>query len=356
MRELSYALAAALIIAIYHFLKRLFAKGKIIDAYIIENKSAPFVLLLIDYATTMVSKGGISKSHRFKFKKIDLQKFSVQYEEKITGFTSDMIDGFVHVLGMNEQFSFIVTYNYDLIVFDIIHGKIICNKKKIIKRSPNLAGFDPNSCVYSDSVKSIIIFDDKQNAYFLDTETFIAKQVNFDKNDIDKTEKVQCFDDLPSINIDKQYLISDPIFFFNNAKNYSVDFISDKGSKRYFISIENCGSDEKANVSDKTFLSPTIVKGAMDISNILIVHLQNLNPEIKDINVSRVDDKGKQYWQYNIAETTIDAKFSKHSFLYFSEFKNRLYFIYVEKSSGRLSVSTIDIHSGELIHMPKLFN
>jgi hypothetical protein len=363
MMKLFYVLVTVLLIATYHFFKWLFAKGEIIDAYIINDKSGLSVLLLIDYATTMVSKGGISKSHTFKFKKINLQDLSVEYEEKIISFTSDMLDGFVNVLGMNEQFLFIVSYNYDLIVFDIINGKIICNKKEIIKENPNLTGFDTEHCVYSNNDKSVVIFDGREDAFLLDTNTIKAEQINFDNNHFEKAEIVSTFDDLPSVALNKSYLISDPISFFNDVDNYNIDFIPNKGSKRYSIYIRDYGSDEKVDVSDQTFLGPTLMRSdknempllTIDIPNILIVHLKNLDPAIKDIYISRIDEKGYEHWRKDIFEITVDAKLSKHSFLYFSELNNEIYFIYAQKSSDRLSVSAIDKHSGKLLHKPKLF-
>ena len=363
MRELFYVLAAVLLIATYHFFKWLFAKGEIIDAYIINDKSGSSVLLLIDYATTMVSKGGISKSHSFKFKKINLQNLSVEYEEIIISFTSDMLDGFVNILGMNEQFSFIVSYNYDLIVFDIISGRILCSRKEIIKGHPFLKGFDTEHCVYSNNDKSVVIFDSRGDAFLLDTETIEVRKIDFDKNHVVKAETVSTFDNLPSVALNKSYLISDPISFFNDVDNYNIDFIPDKGSKRYSIYIKDYGSDGKVEVSDQTFLSPTLMRNdknempllTMDIPNILIVHLKNLDPAMKDIYISRVDEKGCEHWRKNIFEITVNAKLSKNSFLYFSELNNEIYFIYAQKLSDRLSVSAIDKHSGKLLHKPKLF-
>lgn len=349
---------------LYHFIKRALAKGEIIDGYVIDNKKNPYLLLLIDYETSSVSKGGIFSFHTYKFKKIYLQELSVEYEVKIAGFGSKMLDGYVYIFGMNEDFFFVATHNNDLVIINNKTGKKQCNKKQIIKINPKLKDFNINLCKYCEILQSIIIFDNQGYAYLLNPETIIAEQIDFKIDPYDLDQSYILFEDLPQVKLNDNYINSrEPNPFIAGSNKYDVNFISDKGSKRYFVHIITNLSNEKPKGLDKTYLNPEIMnKGTctipyltVDPPSVVIAHMRNLNPKIEDIYISKVDAKSKEHWKLNITEIAVNPKFSKYSYLYFTEFNDKIYFIYTKTSSDKVSISVVDKNTGNIIKKPILF-
>ena len=245
---------------LYHFIKRLLAKGEIIDGYFIDNKKNSYLLLLIDYETSMVSKGGISLFHTYKLKKINLQELTVEYEVKIAKFGSGMLDGYIYIFGMNENFLFIVTYNDDLVIMNNKTGKKQCNKKQIIKKNPILKDFNINLCKYCHILQSIVIFDNQGYAHLLNPETIIAEQIDFKIKPTDEDESYIMLEDLPQVKLNENYINSrEPNPFIAGSNKYDVNFISDKGSKRYFVHIITNFSNEKPKGLEMSFLNPHIM-------------------------------------------------------------------------------------------------
>ncbi len=349
---------------LYHFIKRLLAKGKIIDGYIIDNKKNSYLLLLIDYETSSVSKGGIFSFHTYKFKKINLQELTVEYEVKIAGFGSKMLDGYVYIFGMNEDFLFVITHNDDLVIINNKTGKRQCNKKQIIKINPILKDFNINLCIYNHILQSIIIFDNQGYAHLLDPETIIAEQIDFKIDPADKDQSYIMLEDLPQVKLNENYINSrEPNPVIAGSNKYDVNFISDKGSKRYFVHIITKFSNEKPKGLDLSFLNPKIMNTGISTipyltvnpPSVVITHMRNLNPKIEDIYISRVDAKSKELWKLNITDIAVNPKFSEHSYLYFTEFNDKIYFIYTKTSHHKVSISVINKYTGNIIEKPGLF-
>ncbi|OQY03778.1 MAG: hypothetical protein B6I20_04345 [Bacteroidetes bacterium 4572_117] len=349
---------------LFHLLKRIFAKGNIEEGFFVEHNKEPFLYLLLDYETSDMSKGGITAYHLYKLKKINLKEQSIEYEVKITSFASGMLDGYIKVFGMNENFLFIRTYNHDLVIINNKTGKRQCNLKQIVKKNPGLVDFNLDLCQYSHVLQSIVIYDNQGYAQLLNPETCIAKRIDFNISAADQIRSPTSFTDLPNVNLYQNYIVSgEPNSFFAGSNKYDVDFIAEEGSKRYFVHIKTNFSNEKPKQLEQSFLSPKIMGRGTSIKpfltknppSVAIIHAQNLNPKISDIYISRVNAKSKELWKLALTEIVYKPKFSKDSYLYFTVNNKKIYFIYKKTASHKISMSVIDKYSGKVIKRPKLF-
>ncbi|KQC13264.1 MAG: hypothetical protein APR63_09040 [Desulfuromonas sp. SDB] len=348
---------------LYEVLKSVFARGKIIDGYILSENRITYLLLILDYEITHTSKSGMSLQHDFRVKKINLKYQRVVYEVKLSRFGSGMMGGYIKLFGMNPHYLFLVTDNQDLIVVDNKKGKRLCTKKQIIKKNPQLKDFNERLCVYSHIEQTIVIYDNEGYAYLLDPETVKAKKIKFDISPEDRVKHLS-LGDLPKVTLDKYALSnSEPDTYFSGSNKYDIDFIPEPGSKRYFLHIKiNFSSDKPKKLYD-SFLNPKLLnRGNCSMpyltrtpSSVVIAHSANLNPKIKDIYISRVSNQSEELWKKSISKIVEKPKFSESNYLYFTTYQREIYFIYMGMSSHKFSLSSVDKRSGKIIKPPRLF-
>ena len=352
-------------IGFYHLVKQLLINGTIDNSFIITgNKDIQYLLLFIEYNTTMLGRFGVSSFNSYTLKKIRLQNRSLEYEVVICRFGADFLRGFISVIGVNDEYAFIWTYGDDLVVVDHKRGKKRCNRKKIEAKNPGLKGFKAELCKYDNTRKSVVIYDSKKNGHLLNVETIIAKPIRPAVNSkAGGGRKPLEFSDLPSVQLSGYYLgVWGPNSFSTDSLKNNGSIVSDKGSKRYYVNVYGGCSGEKWGDESKTFLNPKIMQPdkhsnitylATKPRSIIVVHSADMKPKIGDINVSRVSGRSEEEWKLAITTIAARPRLSEDSLLYFVEAGNELYFIYIK---GRIiSVSTVDKISGSVIGKPALF-
>ncbi len=347
-------------IILFALLKRFFAKGKIIDIYFYP-KEKPFILLLLDYQTSSMTKSGIYLRHSYRLRKLDINNLKTVYETKISNFSSGMLDGYVKIFGLNKKYTFISTYNKDIIAISSESGKILCNKKTIEKQNPQLKKFNPHLTVYSYVLQSIIIYDNQGYGYLLDPEKITTQKIDFQLSEKDNAKVFYNFSDLASVKIDKDFLTTDNLTFFNaGSGKYDINLISDKGSKRYFLHIKTNFSSEKPQKLENSFLNPKIMGTGTSLNqfiskkppSVLIAHSENLNPKIKNINISLVKKGSIKIWEKNITEIVEKPYFSSYNNLYYLIIDKKILFIFAKESSNKISFSKVEKSSGAVLLKP----
>ncbi|MGC9366016.1 MAG: hypothetical protein ACP5FK_03120 [bacterium] len=349
---------------LYEVSKFVFAKGKIIDGYIITENKIPYLLLILDYEIVHTSRSGMSLQHDFRVKKINLKYQRVVYEVKLSRFGSGMLDGVIKIFGINSSYLFLVSDNRELIVVDNKKGKRLCTKKQIIKKNPQLKDFNERLCVYSHIEQTIVIYDNQGYAYLLDPKTVKAERFKFDISPEDRTKLIS-LGDLPKVTLDKYELSnSDPDTYFSGSNKYDIDFIPEQGSKKYFLHIKINFSIEKPKKLYDSFLNPKLLNRGNCVlpyltrtpPSVIIAHSSNLKPEIKNIYISRVGSQSEELWKKSIVEIAKKPKFSESNYLYFTTYQREIYFIYMGMSSHKFSVCSVDKRSGKTIKPPMLFS
>ena len=352
-----------LLIVLYHILKQLLTKGTIDRAFIIsENEKRQCLLLLIDYETIMIGRGNMLSFHTLKLMKIDLQDISLKYETKITRYASKMADDRpLDIFGMNETHIFIKTQYDNLLVIDYRNGKVQGNRKRIEKKNPRLKGFVIESCTYSDSLNSVVIYDRQGYPYLLDAQNIVAEPIDSKTAYSDSTTpKLLKLEDIPSILLMKYEpgITITPIAY--SKRNY-VRFVHEKGSDKYYVRLRHKHSNEKHEYPKNFFINPELISTEEGGSpyldteppSIIIVHRREPDSMIDGVFVSRVNGKSEELWRQEIKKIAVRPTLSEASNLYLIELGNRLCFLYLKEP--KMSISVVDKYSGDIIKGPKLF-
>jgi hypothetical protein len=353
----------ASVIIIYELLKQILVKGDIEHACIVHDQNIPYLLMVNDYAVHHTSKSGMFYNHEFRIKRINLKDQLVDYDVRLSRFSTGMMGGVINVIGINPDFIFLTSDNRDLVVVNNKLGKQQCDKKKIIKKNRQLKGFDERLCKYSHVNQTIVIYDNKGDAYLLNPETVKAEKVNFNLHPADRIYNIS-LNDLPKVILDKNYLgKEEPNEYFAGSNKYDVDFIPEPGSMRYFVHIKTNFSNEKPKKLYDSFLNPkTLNLGHSSIPyltrtppSVIIAHARSLNPKTEDIYVSRVNHLSEKLWTRSLPEIVKKPKFSEDMYLYYTVYKQEIYFMAKEMSSPKISIGSVDKRSGRILKPPKLF-
>jgi len=341
---------------IYSFLKRLFIKGEIQEAFIIEDKDELFLYQFIDYYAREWTRSGTFETHRYKLRRINLTNLTSEYEKKIVFSSSKIIYDNTNIIGINNKY-FFVDINASFFIIDLRTGKRIAKKKTILNKNPNIKDFEINNIIYSKTLKTIIIYDKTGDSYYLDTDTLILKRLN---REIEDDEEVRDFFNLENLPLLKLQS------FKEDNKGSSIQDSIHKIKAPYIPVIEQDYTDIKDKEIHHTelkdyFLHPRILSQnknessyGKDKTNILIVlHAKKFKQEASELMLSAVVENKETLWTRNLSELFINASFGEDNKLYSLEHKNNLILILSSgKNRYKMSLSTINKENGDIIHQP----
>jgi len=349
-------------IFISSFIKRLFIKGEIEKAFIIEDNNQLFLYQFIDYYAREWARSGSYETHRYKLLKINLTNLTSEYKKKILFTSNKLMHGGADVIGINNKY-FYVDIDGDLYIVDLKTGKRIAKKKTILKKNPKIKDFGINDIIYSKTLNTIVIHDKRGNSHYLDTDTLILKRLN---RDIEDGEEVRSFfnlENLPMLEL-ISFLYEEKesrLFYFPD--DIEVQYIPEPGTAQSYIYIDKHKKERKIHSTELKdyFLHPTVVsydnkefpyvKGKEPI--LIVLHAKEFKPKAGELMLSAVVGKSEILWTKNLSELFINASFGSDNRLCYLEYKNNLIlFLMSGRNRYKMSLSTINKENGEIINKP----
>jgi hypothetical protein len=355
-----------ILVVLYHVAKQLLAKGTITKSFFVsEDGERRYLLLLLDYETIMSGRGPMLSFHTLSILRIDLREASLNYEKTITRYSSKMADAPLDVFGMNDTHVFIRTLYDDLLVFDHRNGKKQGDRKRIEKKNPRLKGFVVESCVYSDILNSVVIYDRQGYPYLLDAENVVAEPFDPETRPVDgKTPELSTLYDVPSVRLTRHHAAeSESNLYVADSAKYRVRYVPDQSnSNRYYVQIYYKRLKRDTENLNRPFYNPRVmsVEERSDLPyltteppSVIVVHSREADSAINGFYVSRVEGKSEEKWRQAISKLAARPALSEESKLYFLELDDKLCFLYL--LAPKISISMVDKYSGDVVKKPRRF-
>lgn len=358
------ALGLVLLAVLCLLLKRYYAPGKITQSFLQREGDVLCLFLLLDYEVTNTSRQGMTVSHCYKLKKIDLEQMDVEYEVELIRFGWDMVGGSWNIIGSTEDFSFSRSGDRidELIIVNNKEARIQATRKTIIDTNPHLDGFETSLVEYDRSLQTIVIFDKHGDPFVLDPGSLDAKPLeSVTAPRTDPPPPLRSLRDVPHVEFSELALsILGPRSNPNSPTR--VDVLPDNDGGGYFVHVKEESRLPEPKEPKRSFVSPRLlatVAGEPALSghprSVVTLHGHTTDLNVDGTFLSRVVHRSHAVWTHKIGDLIARPELVKAEYLSLIDFKNKLYVVFWDGNHHKTSMCTIDRDDGALLDKPRLF-
>lgn len=343
------------------------------NQYLYLQKTADnkyFLIIITNFLSVYMGKGGSSEKHRYRIKKIDLETGALVYIQKIINVGAGFLEGYLNVIGVAGDYIFVTTKKNKLLIIDLKNGELVADKRKLLAANSDVIDFSMEGMKINPKSGFLECYNIEGKLFEIDPSVMAIRPPS--ERLVEQTNNYcDVYDGLPFFEARDYYW---SLRFEDKDIEYDLKWEQVADNKRYMVKMEPSIhtqvwkknlSVEKFEYHEKStsFIRPKFLARYSDIIflknpyRFLIEHQAFLDGDqsLNNKYLSLITGASEQLWQRRYSELVHKSlhNSTEHK-LYVELGENLIWLFFAYSSATRLSVAAVQTDTGMVVMEPML--